>query len=475
MSGYGRIDNDLREFKLYIKTTDEKMKENPSFDAGKRIESAFEALVKGTDLTTEKGKIIQGTQLGEKEAKALYKLTKKFIDTHDVVTVSDRMLANMNAVKEKYAFGLGSKFARLENQFLDKAEIEYTAEKTDLKKQLEKEMKDHAKEVSDLRKQFKSKLIKYGVIAAGSFAGALAGLAVAISTAGLGLILFGAGMMALGLSTSIFAAYKGMNGISAKEVEYNKAADLQSARMKAFEILNDENKFTNFCKWHQVAPENVTINELMYAYQFSVRREDRPKVSEQFEELNSSYHHMLVHDSYYTDPNETIEGFMKKFEGCGLKDDQEKLHVLRYLDHSLKMEYFPDGKKNLLYFPPQEKYWRHQRLLEVQKELQPDTQDLSSKDELELLRHTDPRNAWQNYRLKTLEEEEGMLKAYKKALAEFANTPQFKDQKKRDRNDLDVNAEPYKEYACLLMEGYPFAGPYHLARLNELREKLKRG
>lgn len=468
MPGYGRIDNDLGEFRAYVKSTARMMKEDPSFDGAKRIESAFEALAKGSDLKIEGDKIIHGTQLGEKEAKALYKLTKKFIETHDVVTVSDSMLANMNAVKDKFGFELGGKFRTLENQIVEKAEIVYPSGKSDLQAQLEKELKDHAKEVNNLKKAFRSKLIKYSACAAGGFVGVIVGMGLAVATAGIGLIVLGAGIAVLGVSALLFGIFKLPTG----DNEYRNQVALQSARLKAFEVLNDEEKFKSFCMWHQLDPQNVTINELMYAYQFSIRREDRPKVSDQFEELNSSYHHMLVPDDYYKDSNDTRDGFMKKFQGCGLKEDEQKLHVVRYLDHSLKMDSFPDGR-TLLYFPPEEKYWRHQRLLEVQKELQPDTQGLSKKEELELLRLTEPRNRWQEYRLKTLQEEEGMFDAYKKRIEEYANSDEFKVQRLKDRREMNVNAESYKEYACLLMERYPFAGSYHLARLNELRNELK--
>lgn len=465
MPDYGRID-DRSAFKEFISSTADAMKKGTLQGGEKEIESAFEALAKSTNLERP-NKTIQGSELGVKEAKALFKLTKKFIETHDDVTVSDSLLANMNAVKEKYENKLGRKFLRLENQIIDKATIEYADGKSDLKAQLEKELKDHAKEVNDLRKAYRAKNIKYALIGGGSFIGITAGLALTVITGGAALFV-GIGLLVLGLGGGFLTISKGGTSAVGKSFEYENAVRLQDARMKAFELLNDEKKLNDFCKWHQIAPDNVTINELIHAYpsenQFSVA--GMPEVSNEFKELNRSYHFMSTRVYVGNGRYESAKSFVTRFQDCGLKEDPVKLHFVRYLDHTSRPYY------NI---PIQTQYWRYQRLLEVQKELQPNTQGMSLKEEYELLLKTNPRNNWQEFRVLTLQRMKRLREDYKEFIERYALSEEFKAQQEKDKGELKVNEKAYNEYACLLrvFDRYPDAGPYHLARLNELREQLK--
>jgi hypothetical protein len=238
--------------------------------------------------------------------------------------------------------------------------------------------------------------------------------------------------------------------------------------MKAFELLNDEKKLNDFCKWHQIAPENVTINELIHAYP-SEKLDyvaGMPEVSNEFKELNRSYHFMSTRVYVGNGRYESAKSFVTRFQDCGLKEDPVKLHFVRYLDHTSRPYY------NI---PIQTQYWRYQRLLEVQKELQPNTQGLSLKEEYELLLQTNPRNNWQEFRVLTLQRMKRLREDYKEFIERYALSEEFKAQQEKDKGELKVNEEAYKEYACLLrvFDRYPDAGPYHLARLNELREQLK--
>jgi hypothetical protein len=73
---------------------------------------------------------------------------------------------------------------------------------------LEKELKDHAKEVNDLRKAYRAKNIKYAVIGGGSFIGIVAGLALTVITGGAALFV-GIGLLVLGLGGGFLTISKG--------------------------------------------------------------------------------------------------------------------------------------------------------------------------------------------------------------------------------------------------------------------------
>jgi hypothetical protein len=450
MPDYGRID-DRSEFRAFIASTAKEMKKGGSEAGRKKIESAFEALAKGSELKIGTNKSIQGSELGKKEVKALYKLTKKFIEKHESVTVSDSLLANMNIVGGDHGLFLAARFEKLENRIVEKADIEYSAGVDDLKKALNGELKQNAQKLNDLKKKYHTKLAKHLAIGAGVGAGALVGLGLALATGGIAFFI-GLGLLALGMVGGFFTISKSAS-VAKKEFDYREATILQNGRIKALELLNDEEKLKSFCKWHDVTPEKVTVNELMYAYRITGQLVNAPKVSKEFRELNRAYH-------------ARSDRFVEKFQGCGLEDDVRNLQVVHYLGLTMRYPY-----------PPMEqKYWIFRRLLDLQKGLQPDSGQESVNEEYQRLLNTDPRNAWQEFRMETLGQFKTAEDAYHAGIARYGNSDEFTAQRKNDADKLDVTSDAYKEYAFLLkVDQNPDAGGYHSARLEELREKLSRG
>lgn len=502
MPGFERIGDDRRDFRAYIESTVRAMKNGSLTDGEERIESAFHALAKGLELEIGPDKTIQGSKLGKREVKALYKFTKKFIETHHV-KVSENLLLDIEDVKHSGRFFL-SALSSLENQIAEKAEIQSVesskASINEMKAELSQAIKVNAAENIALEKKYRSQRRKalaicggaiglgVAVIASG-FVGAGFAIAASIGIGAFAIlgVCFGS-LIATSLTTGgvIGGLRELVDIVKEKMLVYNLRSQivqqntLQSARIVALDVLNDEAKLKKFCEWHHVDPEQVTVNELMYAANFGYMDPSTlPPVSKEFRDLNAAYRYNNKSQYAVSGRWKSSSDYIEKFKACGLKDEPNTLLEVRYLDSRLGDR----GVKG-------EHFWVYRRLVDRQKALQPvlEGEEAFNLDpmnagldpigkELHFLKDkVYPKNKWQQFRLKVLERNEAMLQVYNSAIQNHLKSGGFERQKENDQRELDVDSVDYPEYAYLVkLDQNLYAGGYHLARLEELREQLKRG
>jgi hypothetical protein len=230
------------------------------------VQEAFKAMAEGQDFSIGE-RSIRVKDLGEGEMESLCKLSKRLFDKQKDLSVSADLLKNLETLNKKsYAPSVHKQLENLKTQiYANEAPETNKGVCQALQSQLLKEIKENAPKIERMR--FIQKIKSIAIVASIAIAGvgaAAGGIALVVLTAGVGLAFLGGLLTIVGLAGAQFSPYIAFPLLKKGIVKLSEEELLQKNRMRAFELLKDEAKFTAFCEAKGITdPASVTFEQLM--------------------------------------------------------------------------------------------------------------------------------------------------------------------------------------------------------------------
>jgi hypothetical protein len=220
------------------------------------IQDTFKAIAAGEGTVSTGNNTLHVKELGDKELRALCRLSKKFFEVRKDLHLNGEFLANIQTVRNQgHSFRTYWLLDPLKPQIYRNEIVDPTmgSPREKLQTELLTEIKIKDDELSQHR--FKKRV---ATIALTSASTALIGAGIGLAVTGVGL---GFGVALIMVGTVIGALF--IPPAASRSSIYAREKD-QANRMWAFELLQNKDKFEAFCKSRGIEdPDNVTSEQLI--------------------------------------------------------------------------------------------------------------------------------------------------------------------------------------------------------------------
>ncbi|MFV0339674.1 MAG: hypothetical protein ACK5MA_03455 [Parachlamydiaceae bacterium] len=220
------------------------------------IQDTFKAIAAGEGIVSTGNNTLHVKELGDKELRALCRLSKKFFEVRKDLHLNGEFLANIQTVRNQgHSFRTHWLLDPLKPQIYRNEIVDPTmgSPREKLQTELLTEIKTKDAELS--RHRFKKRV---ATIALTSASTALIGAGIGLAVTGVGL---GFGVAFIMVGTLIGALF--IPSAASRSSIYEREQD-QRNRMWAFELLQDKDKFEAFCKEKGIKePDAVTYEQLV--------------------------------------------------------------------------------------------------------------------------------------------------------------------------------------------------------------------